>query len=88
MYYHDMKQAGYFTPEECRKIEQYINLSDVLITYSGGVFTISTREETHKFKGKAAFMECVKADLYWIMDALRAVYEDREADGRQADREY
>lgn len=88
MWYYDMKQAGFFTPEECRTIEQYINLSDVLITCSNGVFTISTREETHKIKGKAAFMDFVKADLYWILDALRAMYEDREADGRQADREY
>lgn len=88
MYYMDMKQAGYFTPEECRTIEQYINLSDVLITCSNGVFTISTMEETHKFTSKAAFMEYVKADLYWILDALRAMYEDREEDGRQADREY
>lgn len=88
MYYHDMKQAGFFTAKECRTIEQYINLSDVLITYSNGVFTISTREETHKIKGKAAFVEYVKADLYWIMDALKAMHEDREEDGRQADREY
>ena len=84
MYTSEMLQTGLITESEYKTLAKYTNLSDVIITYSGGVFTVSDREITEHFNNKADLLKFARIETYYILD----MYRDIELDRRDKFREW
>jgi hypothetical protein len=80
-----MSQSEIITGSEYNKLCEYTDLTDVIITYKNGVFKISTPQENTYYTNKSKLMRYVNENLFYIHDALKELYHDRETDGKRSD---
>ena len=82
---YNMRQSGIVSGSDYKTLCDYTDLTDVIITYKNGVFKISTPQQNLFFSSKIKLMRYVKEDLFYIHDALKELYHDREIDGKRLD---
>ena len=82
---YNMYQSGIVSGSDYSTLCDYTDITDVIITYKNGVFKISTPQNNVYFTNKSKLMRYVKDDLFYMRDALKELYHDRETDGKRLD---